>query len=126
MGASDDGFQECFFNVRQDWLKSREQLFNLNAAVIDDDGFKGKVVAYNPEANMYKIEHELVNGRMPVADGWYPLERLQRAVENTKSSVQLSNAGGIDSLIATARAISEQGKGLAEDLGKFKEEFEVV
>ncbi len=123
IGASDAEFQECFFNVRQDWLKSREQFFNVS--VVDDDGFSGRVVAYNSQANMYKVEHDLVDGRLPVADGWYPPERLQFAVENTKSSVQLSNAGGIDSLIATAKAISEQGKGLAEALGSFKEGMEI-
>lgn len=123
MGANDDGFQECFFNVRQDWLRSREQLFNLNATIIDDDGFKGKVVAYNPEANMYKIEHELVNGRLPVADGWYTPERLRVALENTKSSMKITNDGGIEGLIEAARAISEQGKGLVEGLSKFRDGY---
>lgn len=126
IGASDDGFQECFFNVRQDWMRNHlqeGQVFNLNATVIDDDGFKGKVVAYNPEANMYKIEHELVNRSLPVAAVWFPPERLRLDIENTKSSLQLSTAGGIESLIETARAISEQGKGLVEGLSKFRDGY---
>lgn len=97
----------------------------VGSAIIDDDGYKGKVTAYNSQANMYKVEHELDNGRLPVADGWYSPERLQLAVENVKSSVQLSNAGGLDSLIAAAKAISDQSAELTNNLQKHKDSLDL-
>ena len=115
------GFQneltlECFYYARQNYLAAHQK-FNLNAPVIDDDGFTGKVVAYNPEANMYKIEHELVNGRLPVADGWYPPERLKHYETQEKGS----GKEGLDSLIAAAQAISDQSAKLSNNLQKHKE-----
>ncbi len=106
-------FKIIFDDIQSEYKKLIEPFknytFDVNARVVDDDGFKGTITAYNPQANMYKVEHDLIDGKRIATDGWYPPERLKEAPEDRQIA-------SVDSLISQATAISEQSRGLADDL----------
>lgn len=49
----------------------------VGAIVIDDDGYKGKVIRYHSDLDMYLIRHDSKNA----ADGWYSANRLRLCEE---------------------------------------------
>ena len=53
MTSEDAEFQECFWHVQNSWATTHynQPQFQSGDIVIDDDGFKGKVISYNSSAN---------------------------------------------------------------------------
>lgn len=65
--------------VRENALfAENKSLMDVGVKVMDDDGFRGEITRVHPSGHFY-VSHELEDGYLPVADGWYPPERLKLA-----------------------------------------------
>ncbi len=80
--------------------------------VVDDTGRRGKVLDYAPATDEYRIHYD---------DGnvwWASAKTLSPYMSKAIKSDKVEN---VDSLLARATTISEQSKGLAEELGKLRD-----
>ncbi len=87
MGASDKGFQECFFNIQKDWIKEHQALtedesktmqigkdFQVNDVVYDSQARRARVMAYDPQTDrcfLCMVDPEHIGD-----DGWYDRKQL--------------------------------------------------
>lgn len=104
--------------------------FQLNDIVVDEQGRRARVMAYDVEADKCNLLY--IDPQNIIFDGWHnarllsPYESKNRDLspnQNQQADAFQQKLQSIDSLISHATTISEQSKRLAEDLSKFRDGY---